>query len=159
MIEQIRLKAAQEALESNLEETSQKLAESEKETEMSKEEIKKMQREHAEMKAELEALSKQLESVTDEFTALSQEKDRRMELREVVALVMTLLVEVFGAQPHSKLLFLLHGQKENMDRSALTKASGIGGAIVRHTLADLKAAKLIDYDVETGKVTLLKKVF
>ncbi|MHA1267150.1 MAG: hypothetical protein ACTSRS_18060 [Candidatus Helarchaeota archaeon] len=159
LIQQIQLQASKEALESDLEATSKKLQESEKVTEMSQQEIKKMQEEHAKMKAELEYLSKQLESVTKEFTTLSQEKDRQIEMREVVALVMTLLVEVFGAQPHSKLLFLLHGQKEEMDRSALIKASGIGGAIVRKALADLAAAKLVKYDVESGAVSLLKRIY
>lgn len=159
LIEQIQLKAAQEALESNLEQTAEKLKVSEKETQMSQAEIRKMQEEHAQMKAELEYLSKQLESVTNEFQSLSKEKTRRVEMREVIALVMTLLTEVFGAQPHSKLLYLLHGQKGDMDRTALTQATGIGGAIVRKALADLAAAKLVNYNVESGQVSLLKRIY
>ncbi len=111
------------------------------------------------MKNELDNFSKELNKLTGELQHLSKEKDKKVETREVLALVMTLLVEVFGAQPHSKLLYLLHGQKADIDRDSLMKASGIAGAAVRKALADLAAAKLVDYDVTTTKVKLLKRIF
>ncbi len=148
-----------QGLESDLEEASKKVQTLDKETKMSAEQIARMKEEHAAMKAELEQLSGQLEKVTDEFQTLSQDKERRMERTEVLALLMTLLVEVFGAQPHSKILFLLHGQKETWDRTSLIKASGIGGAMVRKALQDLSAAKLVEYDIEKESIKLLKHIY
>ncbi|NVM54999.1 MAG: hypothetical protein HWN66_14940 [Candidatus Helarchaeota archaeon] len=129
------------------------------ELKMSYEEIQTLKQENIAMKAELDNVSKELEKVTVDFEHLAKAKDQKIEMREVLALVMTLLVEVFGAQPHSKLLFLLHGQKVEMDRTSLMKASGISGAMVRKALADLDAAKLVDYDVESQSVKLLKRIY
>jgi len=117
--------------------------------------------ENQKMRAELDEVSRQLEKVTGEFEHLAKttgEDDKKIEMTGVLALVMTLLVDVFGAQPHSKLLFLLHGQQSEMNRTSLIKASGISGAMVRKALADLDGAKLIKYDVETETATLLKRI-
>jgi hypothetical protein len=122
-------------------------------------ENEQLKKENLQMKSELDHISKELEKVTQDFGQLSKEKDKNVERREVLALVMTLLMEVFGAQPHSKLLYLLHGQKADIDRDSLTKASGIAGAIVRKSLADLAASKLVDYDVVSGRVKLLRRVY
>ena len=82
-----------------------------------------------------------------------------MEVRKVLALSITLLTEVFGAMPHSKLLYLLHGPKGEMSRETLAKSSGISPAVVRKALADLSAAKLVEYDVESGMVKLLRRIY
>ncbi len=121
----------------------------------------RLEQENAKMKSDLDKVSQELGKVTGEFEHLMKDQEgqkREIEMTGVLALVMTLLVEVFGAQPHSKLLFLLHGQKSEMNRTALIKASGISGAMVRKALADLDGAKLVKYDVETETVTLLKRI-
>lgn len=119
----------------------------------------KLKEENAKMKADLDLVSKELEKVSKEFQDLSKKSVKKIEMREILALSMTLLTEVFGAQPHSKLLFLLHGQKVDWTRQDLTKASGISAAAVRKALADLNSAKLVDYDVETSTVKLLKRIY
>ncbi len=157
--EQSQLKQEQEKLMVDVAELSKQLELSSTESQSFVEQIKKMKQENVEMKAELDKVSEELDKVTVEFDVLSKEKSRKVERTEILALLMTLLVEVFGAQPHSKLLFLLHGQKDEMDRTELMKASGIAGAIVRHALADLNTAKLVDYDVVSGRVKLLKRIY
>ncbi|NHI92394.1 MAG: hypothetical protein EAX96_07805 [Candidatus Lokiarchaeota archaeon] len=125
------------------------------------EENVRMRTEHAQMREELDHISNQLKKVSSEFEHLQKEKDKKVEVREILALSMTLLTDVFGAAPHSKLLYLLHGFPEGkeIDRKALTQSSGLSPASVRKSLADLNAAKLVDFDVETDKVKLLKKIF
>lgn len=125
---------------------------------MSKE-YTKIKDENATMKAELDHISKELEKVSKEFASITKKEAKKIDMREILTLSMTLLTEVFGAQPHSKLLFLLHGQKENWARQDLVKASGISAAAIRKALADLDAAKLIEYDVETSAVKLLKRLY
>ncbi|MFX1298712.1 MAG: hypothetical protein ACFFD2_28115 [Promethearchaeota archaeon] len=126
--------------------------------EMAKE-YDKLREENTKMKLDLEHISKELEKVSKEFQTLSKKDAKKIEMREILALSMTLLTEVFGAQPHSKLLFLLHGEKVEWTRQDLMKASGIAGAAVRKALADLDAAKLVKYDVETSVVELLKRIY
>ncbi|MHA1799421.1 MAG: hypothetical protein ACTSVY_13325 [Candidatus Helarchaeota archaeon] len=146
---------------SELEKTSKELNQVSKEKEELEEKIKKIEKENFEMKEELEHISEEMKKVTSEFEHLQKEKDKRVEMREILALSMTLLTEVFGAQPHSKIMFLLHGfpAGKEIDRKALTKSSGLAPASVRKSLADLAAAKLIEFDVETDKVKLLKKIY
>lgn len=122
-------------------------------------ENKELNTENAKMKGDLEHVSKELEKVSKEFKHLTKAHDRTIDMREVLTLSMTLLTEVFGAQPHSKLLFLLHGKKAEMTRDTLVKSSGISPAMVRKALADLNAAKLVEYDVETSEVKLLRRIY
>lgn len=157
--QQTQLKGERATLQTDLEVASKQVESLSLETKLSEDEIRRMREEHRKMKKELEQVSVQLEKVTDEFTTLSSAKQRRIERTEILALLMTLLVEVFGAQPHSKLLFLLHGQKADISRDELRQASGISGAMVRKALADLDGAKLVQYDVESGMVTLLKRIY
>jgi len=146
-------------LKAHLEDASKQLEDLSAESQMSRQARDEMIKENIRMKAELDHVSQELERVSGDLQQLAKAKDRKVEMREVLALSMTLLVEVFGAQPHSKLLYLLHGQKADMDRDTLIKASGIAGAAVRKALADLDAAKLVKYDVNTGRVKLLKRIF
>ncbi|TFG05575.1 MAG: hypothetical protein EU536_01675 [Promethearchaeota archaeon] len=118
-----------------------------------------LKEENARMKDELQHVSKELAKVSKEFEYLTKERTDKIDMREILTLSMTLLTEVFGAQPHSKLLFLLHGQKEQWTRNDLVKSSGISAAAIRKALADLAAAKLVEYDVETGDVKLLKRLY
>ncbi len=119
----------------------------------------KIKDENTKMKAELDHVSKELEKVSKDFQDLTKKSATKIEMREILALSMTLLTEVFAAQPHSKLLFLLHGPKVNWSRQDLVNASGISAAMIRKALADLDAAKLVEYDVETGSVKLLKRIY
>ncbi|MFX1453360.1 MAG: hypothetical protein ACFFCM_21175 [Promethearchaeota archaeon] len=103
-------------------------------------------------------ISRELHKMSKDFQSMAKVKGEKIKLREVLALSMTLLTEVFGAQPHSKVLFLLHGVEE-MTRDSLTKASGISPAAIRHALADLNNAKLVEYDVEKETAKLLKRIY
>lgn len=122
-------------------------------------ENKKLKDENTKMKLDLDHFSKELEKVSKEFQDLSKKSAKKIDMREILALSMTLLTDVFGAQPHSKLLFLLHGKKVDWTRQDLVKASGISAAMIRKALADLNAAKLVEYDVETGDVKLIKRLY
>jgi len=141
---------------SDLEKTNQELK---KGSGMAEKEIDQLRTENQKMKAELENVSNELGKVSKEFEHLSKDKDKKVEMRKILALSITLLTEVFGAMPHSKLLFLLHGGKAEMSRDALTKSSGISPAVVRKALADLSAAGLVEYDVESGQVKLLRRIY
>ena len=118
-----------------------------------------LKEDNASMRAQLDHVSQELEKVSKEFASLSKEASKKIDMREILTLSMTLLTEVFGAQPHSKLLFLLHGEKEEWTRNDLVKASGISAAAIRKALADLDASKLVKYDVETGTVELLRRLY
>ncbi len=111
-----------------------------------------------EFKDDYVKISRELSKMSKEFESMAKVKGEKIKLREILALSMTLLTEVFGAQPHSKILFLLHGVEE-MSRDSLTKASGISAAAIRHALADLNSAKLVEYDVEKETAKLLKRIY
>ena len=122
-------------------------------------EFNQLKTENLKMKTELETVSKELGKMSKEFEHLSKEKGKKVEVRKVLAVLITLLTEVFGAMPHSKLLYLLHGAKSEISRDSLMKSSGIAPATVRKALADLSAAQLVEYDVESGMVKLLKRIY
>ena len=154
-----RLKDEYPELYEKLSDLDKKNQELKKGSGMAEKEIDQLRTENQKMKAELENVSSELSKVSKEFEHLSKDKDKKVETRKILALSITLLTEVFGAMPHSKLLFLLHGGKGEMSRDALAKSSGISPAVVRKALADLSAAKIVDYDVESGLVKLLKRIY
>ncbi|MHA1968516.1 MAG: hypothetical protein ACW964_12010, partial [Candidatus Hodarchaeales archaeon] len=61
--------------------------------------------------------------------------------------------------PHAKILYILHGDKSEMSREELNKATGFSAAIVLHSLHELNRAELISYDEETAKASLVNRIF
>ena len=71
----------------------------------------------------------------------------------------TLIEEVFGAAPHGKILFLLHGKKDVWNRAEIAKATGIMGAVVLRSIYDLQKANLVHYNEDTGECWLTQKIY
>jgi uncharacterized protein (DUF3084 family) len=63
------------------------------------------------------------------------------------------------SEPHAKILYILHGDKSEMSREELNKATGFSAAIVLHSLHELNRAELISYDDETAKASLVNRIF
>jgi uncharacterized phage infection (PIP) family protein YhgE len=111
------------------------------------------------LQSEIDAIRTQLERMSKTYKDLVQEQEASIPVQELLALYIALLEDVFGAQPHAKALFLLHGAKKEMSREAITKTAGHTAVAIRKALGDLSRADLIEYDVESGLTRLKKRLY
>lgn len=108
--------------------------------------------EYATLKADLQKLTK----IADE-----KDKDKTSfeKIKTTLRIYVTLLDKIYAAMPHFRILYLLHGQKEEIHRDTIKDATGISGAMVMRSLHELRKAHLVDYDDETGKARLIERFF
>lgn len=125
----------------------------------SEEEIRKMEKENLEMKTELQGIQEQLSKISSMYSELSQKEDDAIDVRELLTIYVTLLEQVFAGLPHAKVLWFLHGAKNQLKRDELTKTSGFQPAVVLKSIYDLQQAKLVQYDMNTHDVKLLRKLY
>ena len=111
------------------------------------------------LQAEVDAIKTQLEKMSKTYKELVSETEASIPVQELLALYIALLEDVFYAQPHAKTLFLLHGRKKEMSRDEITKTAGHEATAIRKALGDLSRAELVDYDVETGRASLKKRLY
>lgn len=125
----------------------------------SEEEIQKMEKENIEMKRELSGIQEQLSKISEMYRELSHKKDEAIDVRELLTIYITLLEQVFAGMPHAKVLWLLHGAKSTLNRNELTKTSGVQPAVILKSIHDLQQAKLVQYDMNSQDVKLLRKLY
>ncbi|MFX1474827.1 MAG: hypothetical protein ACFFCO_05010 [Promethearchaeota archaeon] len=112
------------------------------------------------LQTELDAIREQLEKMSETYRELvSVDEGIEIPVQELLALYLSLLEDVFSAQPHAKALFILHGQKAEMSRNEIVKAAGHEAAAIRKALGDLARAGLIEYDVERDTARLVKRIY
>ena len=90
---------------------------------------------------------------------MSGKQEVTLDIKQLLSIYITLLEQVFAAQPHAKILYILHGDKDTMKRDELTKATGFAPAIIRHSLHELHRAELVSYDAETGIASLSNRIY
>lgn len=111
------------------------------------------------LQSEIDAIKTQLSKMSKTYKELVDQTEATIPVQELLALYISLLEDVFGAQPHAKTLFLLHGAKEVMSREAIVKTAGHTATAIRKALGDLARAGLVDYDVEQGTAVLKKRLY
>jgi len=111
------------------------------------------------LQGELDAIKGQLEKMSQTYRELMAQQKEAIPVQELLAIYIHLLEDVFGAQPHAKALFLLHGAKTQMTRTEITKTAGHEPTAIRKALGDLSRAGLVDYDVEKETVRLKKRLY
>lgn len=137
-----------------LEEEKKRLEEEKKQKDKTIGELSESQRklleEYQMIKADLEAFSKM---------AAQQENVNIDEISASLKIYTVLLNEVFSSAPYFKVLFLLHGDAEEMTTTQLKNASGISGAMILHACHELARVNLIAFDEETSKAKLIKRLY
>ncbi|MEM3526009.1 MAG: hypothetical protein QXV37_01220 [Candidatus Jordarchaeaceae archaeon] len=146
-------------LRTEVENLNKKLTEQKQEKERSEEELKKLEKENVEVKRELQEIKDQLLKISAMYSELSKKKEEAINVKELLTIYVTLLEEVFAGMPHAKILWLLHGAKNVLTRDELTKTSGFQPAIVLKSIHDLNNSKLVQYDMNTQNVKLLRKLY
>ncbi|MFX0074968.1 MAG: coiled-coil domain-containing protein [Candidatus Hermodarchaeota archaeon] len=116
------------------------------------EEQKRLLKEYEKVKVELAKFAKLAEE------AESQEFDFER-ITALLSIFRVLVEKIWQGQPHYRVLIALHGEKKTMTREELKNTTGIGGAYVLRAVQELANVKLVDHDIDTGKVTLRQRLY
>ncbi|MFW9822928.1 MAG: hypothetical protein ACFFE4_08345 [Candidatus Thorarchaeota archaeon] len=160
-LEEEKLKLENEAKQlefdkKNLEEATKKLELEKQERDqkigsMTEEQMKLLE-EYQKVKVELSKFMKAAEEA--EETEYNFER-----VRALLSIYTVLVSEIWGGQPHYRILLTLHGDKEEMTRDEIKTTTGIGGAFVLHSIQELAKAGLLEYDIDTGVAKLKERLF
>ncbi len=157
-------------------------AKSKVENEKQKLEIEKKKLEEGTKKLELEkrekdqkigSLTEDQMKLLDEYQKVKVELEKFMQaaseaeeaeynferVRALLSIYTVLVSEIWQGQPHYRILMTLHGEKEEMTRDQIKTTTGIGGAFVLHSVQELANVGLVEYDMDTSKVKLKKRLF
>jgi predicted transcriptional regulator len=94
------------------------------------------------------------------YKDLSGSVDTNINIKHILSVYVTLLENVFEGKPHAKILLLLNSHEPHqITRQELNQTLGFSAAIVLHSIHELLRAELIDYEDETGLVTLKERIF
>jgi uncharacterized phage infection (PIP) family protein YhgE len=118
-----------------------------------------MEKENIAMKNELQGIKDQLSKISTMYSELSKKKDEAIDVRELLAIYVTLLEQVFAGMPHARVLWLLHGAKNTLTRDEITKTSGFQPAVILKSIFDLQNSKLVQYDTNSQNVRLIRKLY
>ncbi len=133
----------------------------EKEKEIVKREIKLNEANIAQQQLENEyaSLEREFRKVSELFSEMSDKEEVTLDVKQLLGIYIALLEKVFAGKPHAKILYLLHGDKKEMSREELNKATGFSAAIVLHSIHELHRAELISYDENEAKASLVNRIF
>ncbi len=99
----------------------------------------------------------QLEETVSKLEEASKDKDKKIDMLELLDIYLGLVNNVFESSTHVRLLLMLHGGKDQYTMDELVKSSGIGGLAVRQAIHDLRNADVLDYDEEKGTIVLKQR--
>ena len=80
-------------------------------------------------------------------------------VRALLSIYTVLVSEIWQGQPHYRILMTLHGETDEMTRDQIKNTTGIGGAFVLHSVQELAKVGLVEYDMDTSTVKLIKRLF
>ena len=150
--EKARLEAHEKQLEEetrNLE--KEKLERDQKIGAMTEEQVKLLD-EYEKVKVELKKFAQA--SADQEEMELNFER-----IQALLSIYRVLIEEIWQGQPHYRVLYTLHGEKEEMTREELKNTTGVGGAFILRSVQELAKVGLLNYDEDTGTAKLIKRLF
>jgi len=161
-----KMKLDIDGLQKEVEIVKENLAKTEKALEAAKEavatkdeELTRVLKEKNKLEEELNSIREQLSRISKMYREITKEKEEIEDVRQLLSIYITLLEDVFGGQPHAKILYLLHGAKNIMKRKEITEAAGFQPAVILKSIHDLVNAKLVDYDLESEEVRLIRRIY
>ena len=171
--EKVKLEQEKKLLEEakNKLESEKKLLETDKKK--LEEETKKLELEKEERDQKIGSLTEEQVKLLDEYQNVKVELEKFMKVAEeaesseynfervraLLSIYSVLVSEIWQGQPHYRILMTLHGEKEEMTREQIKTTTGIGGAFVLHSVQELAKVGLVEYDMDTSTVKLIKRLF
>ncbi|MCP4760136.1 MAG: hypothetical protein GY870_00045, partial [archaeon] len=168
--ESTQLRVEKEELMSEKEELRKEKEEKEKEIDVLATEKESKDEEIGEITVKQQELLKEYETLKEDLKkfqaaaalnveGMEETEYNFAEIQNLLRIYMVLMEEIWQGQPHYKILSLLHGDKEEMDRRSIKNATGIEGAMVLKAIHDMTNHNIITFDEDTDKAKLIRRCF
>lgn len=110
-----------------------------------------------EAQSKIDHIEKQLQSTVSKLDDISHDQKKDIDALQLLDIYLVLMGEVFSAAAHVRLLFILHGEKEDYNLNDLAIASGYPGLEVRKTVHELRNSGIVSFNEDTNVVTLVQR--
>ena len=160
MIQKIKLSVESLAsLPVDLEKLAFDLQEKQKMLDEREKTLHESQSKNAELQESYLSVQEELNKLSAMYKDLAGTADANINIKQILSVYVTLLEHVFAGQPHAKILLLLNSHESHkITRQELNQTLGFSAAVVLHSIHELLRAELVDYEDETGLVTLRQKM-
>ena len=108
-------------------------------------------------KDKLDKIESQLQDTVDQLSTISKGAQKDVDAMKLLDIYLVLMGDVFNSAAHVKLLFIMHGQKDEYTLDELTKATGMGGIQVRQALFELRNSNIVTYNDDTTEAKLVTR--
>lgn len=102
-------------------------------------------------------IEEQLNSTVEQLESITKTKNSNVDALKLLDIYLVLMGEVFNSAAHIKILFILHGEKDEYKIEDIVKASGLGALDVKQAVFDLRNSNIVTYDDETHIVKLVNR--
>ncbi len=148
-----------EALRTELDHVADLLLQKENEIESLKSQNEDLQANLAQVESQMDHITSQLEHISKQYEDLTLERGKEIDALKMLDIYLILLEKVYSANPHTRILVVAHGEKQEWTIKELARATGIEPLAVRRALFELRNAGLFSYDENSGKARLLKRIW
>ncbi len=148
-----------EALRLELDHVADLLLQKDNEIDSLKSENEDLQTNLAQVKSQMNHITSQLEHISKQYEDLTMERGKQIDALKMLDIYLVLLEKVYSANPHTRILVVAHGEKQEWTIKELARATGIEPLAVRRALFELRNAGLFSYDENSGKARLLKRIW
>ena len=154
-----RVDTAFNSIKEYISELETKLANKDKEIMKMKNKANEFAEEKDSATKKLRQMEEEMEKLSSVYEELKTSKDVEINLQEVMKLYVILTEQVLDGNAHIKILSLLHGKKETMTKSELSKALGLVPVATLKALFDLRNNGLVTYDENNDQAKLVRRLF
>ncbi len=113
-----------------------------------------LSKKYIEAQNKIDHIETQLQSTVEQLEKVSNSTKKDVDALKLLDIYLVLMGDVFNSAAHVRLLFILHGEKDEYTLEELVKASGMSGIEVRKALFELRNANIVTYndDTQTAKI-------
>jgi len=154
-----KVEEAINAIKEYIKKLEAKIAKKEAEIAKTKETSSALESEKISAVEKLRKMEQEMAELSSVYEEMKGRKDVEINLQEVMKLYVILTEQVLDGSSHIKLLTLLHGAKEIMTKSELSKASGIQPAATLRAIFDLRNNGLVTYNESNEETKLVRRLF
>ncbi len=148
-----------DALRVEIEQAADLLLQKDNEIESLKSQNEELQISLSQVKSQMDHITSQLEHISKQYEDLTMERGKEIDALKMLDIYLVLLEKVYSANPHTRILVVAHGEKQEWTIKELARATGIEPLAVRRALFELRNAGLFSYDENSGKARLLKRIW
>lgn len=154
-----RIETAIKSIKEYISELEAKLGDKDKEIENMKQKANGFADEKDSAVQKLKQMEEEMQQLSSVYEELKASKDVEINLQEVMKLYVILTEQVLDGNAHIKILSLLHGKKEIMSKSELSKALGLQPVATLKAIFDLRNNGLVTYDENNDQTKLVRRLF